>query len=72
MTFNYVTTRNLTKSKKMLIDSEVTAHMISNHGMFTQYSAEISLYQTESGKILKSSGTGTIHIIFDLSKDKTV
>ena len=72
MTFNWVTTRNLTKFREMLIDSGVTAHIILNHRMFTQYSAEISLYQTESGEILKSSETNTICIIFNLSKDKTV
>ena len=50
----------------LLIDSGATAHMIANRGMFTQFSTEISYYQTGSGEILGSSGRGTICIDFDI------
>ena len=64
-TVNHVN-KGISMLTDLLIDSGATAHMIANWGMFTQFSTEISYYQTGSSEILESSGRGTICIDFNI------
>ena len=51
----------------LLIDSEVTVHMIVNQRIFTQFSTKIFYYQIKSDEILESFKRDTIYIDFDIN-----
>ena len=66
LTVNYIN-KDILMLIDLLIDSEVTVHMIVNWRIFTQFSTEIFYYQTKSDKILESSKRDTICINFNIN-----
>ena len=66
LTVNHVN-KDILMLTDLLIDLRVTAHMIVNQRMFTQFSTKIFYYQTKSDKILESFRRDTIYINFDIN-----
>ena len=65
-TVNHIN-KDILMSMNLLIDLEVTVHIIANQRMFTQFSTKIFYYQTKLDKILESSKRDTICIDFNIN-----
>ena len=61
----------MNNSISLILNSEATAHLVTNQEMFIEFSSGISIYQTDSDQILTSSDFSKICVVLDVSTEIT-